>query len=186
MRRVVESFKQQKLRYLAIPLVAFVIQFVVGRLLTPIFGLDLRRVGMLASYLLLFAFLVANRRHPGILVWSVGLLMNVVAILANGGFMPVTTEAATRAGLEGRIAGLQSGDVVPATISILLDRSQTHLWFLSDIFSVRSPRKMVFSIGDILVALGVALTLVQLALNAIRPRVAGAKRGLRMERNPRV
>lgn len=178
MRPILENFRQVKLRYLAIALVAFLVQFAAGRVPTSVFSLDLRRVGLLVSYLLLLAFILINRRHPGILILGMGLLMNLAAILANGGLMPVTGETVTRAGLEEWIAGLQPGDAVPQTMIVLLDRSQTHLWFLSDVLSLHSPFQKVFSVGDIFVAVGILLVLVQLVLRATRPQAtfSGARR----------
>lgn len=171
-RRAGSNFSQVQLKYLFIAPAALVIQIAVSHVPTAIFGIDLRPAGLVTSYLLLFAFLVINRRHLGILILGVGLLMNLAAILANGGFMPTTAEAVMNAGLEDRIAGLESGDIVPQTTIVLLDKSQIRLWFLSDILSIRSPLKRVFSVGDIFVVVGVVLILVQLVLNAIMLRSA--------------
>ncbi len=166
MRHALDKFMNVKLKYPILPLLAFLVQFLASRLSGSLSELDVRRAGLLLSYLLLIVFLAFNRRYLGMLVVAAGLLMNMAAILANGGLMPVSAGTAISAGQEEQIAVLQSGDVVPGTNIVLLDRSQTRLWLLSDIFSIRFPFKGVFSIGDIFVLVGAVLVVVQLALCA--------------------
>ena len=47
----------------------------------------------LATYFLLGAFLVANRRIPGVLIIALGGALNFVAIATNGGVMPADPDA---------------------------------------------------------------------------------------------
>lgn len=175
---IVSNFNQVKLRYLFIAPIALFVQVTVSHLVTSIFGIDLRPAGLTASYVLLLAFLAINRKNPAVLVFGSGIVMNLAAILANGGFMPTTPEAVMNAGLGDRIAGLAPGGVVPQTTIMLLDQPQIRLWFLSDILSLRSPLQRVFSIGDILVVVGVVLMLVRLVFSGITKRVSepGSKR----------
>jgi hypothetical protein len=154
------------LRYLFLPVVAYGLQVISVRVPAVALSTELSRIGIVISYLLLLAFVMANWRHLAILVIGLGLAMNFAAILANGGFMPVTVEAAIRSGYEETIAGLQIGETVPMTISVLLERSATHLWFLSDIFSIRSPLKYMFSVGDVLIATSGVFLLGQAALSS--------------------
>jgi len=83
--------------------------------------------------------------------------MNLLVMVANGGFMPITLEALQRAGLERLAPSSEMGARLVATKDILLPRNQTHLWFLSDIFALPSswPISSVFSAGDVALALGV-------------------------------
>ena len=52
----------------------------------------IRRFIFPSSYLLLLAFVVLNRRRIGFLVIGAGMLLNFLAIVSNGGLMPVTPE----------------------------------------------------------------------------------------------
>ena len=102
------------------------------------------------SMLLLAAWLVVNRHIPGMQFMAAGLLLNLVALAANGGYMPVTPEAVQMAGVR-----LDFGADGRYNNSILLLASQTNLWLLTDIIPI--PFAGVFSIGDVLLTLGVAI-----------------------------
>jgi len=106
----------------------------------------------LTSYVLLAWFVVLNRRRVGVSIAGLGLGLNLVAIAANGGFMPASRKALALAGIA------YSGDT--HNNSAVID-THTHLRFLGDIFAVPSwmPAANVFSIGDLLIAAGVAALL---------------------------
>lgn len=141
-----------RLRYAWLVLVAVALQaLVVYNVVGPTLGgLPLSGLLDVASTLLALGVLWPNRRLPGLWVVGLGLLANLAAIAANGGWMPVAPEA---------LAGL--GRAVPAmgtklygAENIVLPRAATRLWWLSDVFVVRFPVPSVFSAGDVLVALG--------------------------------
>jgi MFS family permease len=110
--------------------------------------------GFVAAYLLLFLFLGANYRVPGMQVAAVGIGLNTLAVFLNSGQMPIWAGAYAAAGFppggiandpfhflisSGTVADFVArggifGDVVPLPIPIIRD---------------------VVSIGDILLALGV-------------------------------
>jgi hypothetical protein len=106
----------------------------------------------LTSYALLAWFVVLNRRRPGLSIAGLGMGLNLVAIAANGGFMPASRTALAMAGIA------YSGDTHNNSAVI---GTHTHLRFLGDIFAVPSwmPAANVFSIGDLLIAAGVAALL---------------------------
>jgi hypothetical protein len=110
----------------------------------------------LASYGGLLVFAAFNLRTLGIAVASLGMTCNALAIAANGGYMPARRAALAAAGVQ------YSGD--SAANSHLIDGS-TRLGFLGDLFAVpRSvPLANVFSVGDLLIAAGLAL-LIALAM----------------------
>ncbi|MGC9360129.1 MAG: DUF5317 domain-containing protein [Anaerolineae bacterium] len=97
-------------------------------------------------------FCAANWRVPGIPLLGLGLLLNGVAILANGGAMPASMQALRMAGLastpEEVAASIASNSVVIT--------SDTPLWFLGDIWCIPAslPFSNVFSLGDITLGLG--------------------------------
>jgi len=107
----------------------------------------------LASLALLLLAVALNRDLPGIRLLGLGLFLNLLVIAANGGLMPISLEAARRAGLFDVIAALQAtGRHRHMT---LMDEG-TQLWFLGDtiVLGYPLPSATVFSAGDILVALG--------------------------------
>jgi hypothetical protein len=132
----------------------------------------LYEVGSVAAVLLLVAFLARNSALPGIPLVALGLLLNLVAVAANGA-MPVSAWAAQRTGIDlSRIAaGLDARHQVA-------DASTT-LRPLTDVVPVPVPGfREVLSPGDLLVAAGLALLLVTALLwgqplRARRPGSAG-------------
>jgi hypothetical protein len=109
---------------------------------------------LLGSYGLLVGVILANRRLPGVPIIGLGLLLNYAVIFANGGYMPVSPDALERAGLTHLMTSSEAGARITAAKDVLLHREQTILWVLSDIFSLPPPIRVVFSIGDVFLALG--------------------------------
>jgi hypothetical protein len=101
------------------------------------------------TYLVAAGVLWANRRVPWL--WTVGLgaLSNGLTIAINGGTLPARPEALRTAGLGGAIDGFANSGAL----------SHPRLWFLGDVFALpaRFPLANVFSVGDLLILLGVAL-----------------------------
>ena len=93
-----------------------------------------------------------NRSTPGFLVLGVGLLLNTIVILANGGHMPASLQALQGAGIATSQAAFEAGRT--ANSSVMND--STLFWFLGDVFWVPQtlPLANVFSIGDVFIALG--------------------------------
>ncbi|HID87671.1 MAG TPA: hypothetical protein EYP55_09900 [Anaerolineae bacterium] len=129
--------------------------------------LDPRSWLLTLSYLLLFLVVWGNRRLSGMVIVGLGLLMNFVVIMANGGFMPITPEVLRRAGHADLAPRLESGALVSGTKDIVLTREETRLWILSDIFVIPSPLPLAsaFSPGDLFIALGI-FVLLQEAMGA--------------------
>jgi hypothetical protein len=82
---------------------------------------------------------------------ALGAISNLAAISANGGFMPASREALTTAGFS---------DEGEHTNSIVLENPA--LEPLTDIFALPAglPFANVFSIGDVLIALGIVVVIV--------------------------
>ena len=106
----------------------------------------LLRVVHLATYGMLFTFLWVNRRIPGLWIVAAGGVLNFIAIAANGGVMPAGPAAVRSAGIEVGAEFVNSGV-----------QEHPRLLFLGDIWSIPQawPLATVFSIGDVLIALGV-------------------------------
>jgi hypothetical protein len=97
-----------------------------------------------ASYGLLVVAALLNRRITGVPVVAAGMCLNLAAILANGGTMPVSYDAMRGAG---RV------DVVHANSTAMSDPSLPWLvdrWVAPDWL----PLANVFSAGDVVIALG--------------------------------
>jgi hypothetical protein len=120
------------------------------------------RVLHLGSYVLAAAFLVMNRRIPGLRVIAVGALCNVAAITANGGQMPASAGALRAAGETVKTTGFINSGVV----------AHPKLLVLGDIFAI--PRWMplhnVFSVGDVCIVVGATI-----AIHVLCRRPAGAR-----------
>ncbi len=106
----------------------------------------------LASYALLLGFAALNVRRPGIALTGAGIVLNTVVIAANGGYMPASPWALQVAGL--------AGDAAVHNNSAVAD-GHARLLALGDVFAVPAwvPVANVFSIGDVLIAAGVATLL---------------------------
>ncbi len=102
----------------------------------------------LGTYLLAAAFVVLNWRIPGVPIVAVGGLLNGVTIALNGGTLPASASALRRAGFDPDEEGFVNSGVVDAPV----------LPWLGDVFAWPEPLPFanVFSVGDIVVVLGVA------------------------------
>ncbi|MBC7238062.1 MAG: DUF5317 domain-containing protein [Chloroflexi bacterium] len=118
-----------------------------------------RSLFLLTSYGVLIVVILANRRLPGMCLIGLGLLLNLTVMVANGGFMPVAPEALAKAGLSGLALGQEAGARLRATKDILLPREMTRLWPLSDVFAIPPPLGSVFSLGDLVLAIGLFVLL---------------------------
>ena len=112
--------------------------------MTDDFGLG----ALVLSNLLVLAFILVNRTLPGVLIAGMGLVLNLLVISANGA-MPVSEDAAHAAGAE----RLEISE--EALKHVRLD-DDTQLGFLGDVIPVPWPG-MVLSIGDIVLAAGIAV-----------------------------
>ena len=113
----------------------------------------------LASYALLLAALVANRRLWPIWIAAVGVVMNFAVIAANGGAMPAD-RSLVRA--SGQVQALKLAEAGRYPTHRFID-SDTRLAFLADRYLLPRPypRPSVFSPGDVLITLGVVLMIFQ-------------------------
>lgn len=105
----------------------------------------------IASTAAVLLVVLRNIRVPGFAVIALGAGLNLLAILANGGYMPADPDALATAGLEPG-----SG----ATNSVVTDNAV--LYPLTDIFALPSfmPFANVFSIGDVIIGVGIVVAIV--------------------------
>lgn len=117
----------------------------------------------LVSYGLLVVAVVLNRRITGVLLVGLGMGLNVAAIVANGGTMPVLPHAMRSAGAD-YVTRANSTAAPEPRLSWLVDRWAAPDWV---------PLANVFSIGDVVIALG-AFVLVVVAMGVREPGAASA------------
>ena len=104
----------------------------------------------LGSTIATLAAVVRNVGIPGLVLVVMGTISNLAAIVANGGVMPADPGAARLAGIEhGR--GFSNSAIV----------GDPALRPLTDVFALPSPIPLanVFSVGDVLIGLGVAIAI---------------------------
>lgn len=109
----------------------------------------------LLSMAMLVVWVALNRGVPGMALITAGVLMNTAAIAANGGYMPVEPLAAQYAG---RLDGYPTSGLPVDNNSLATDEG-VRLWLLTDIFPLPAgiPLANVFSLGDILLTVGIAI-----------------------------
>jgi hypothetical protein len=123
----------------------------------------------LLSHLLLLVFVWRNRRLVGIQIVGLGILCNLLVILANGGFMPITPETLIRIN-PGTTLGINPGTTLGIwqhgfhygfSKDVILLRGVTNLWALSDVLVLPPPFPWptAFSLGDLMIAGGIVVLL---------------------------
>ena len=103
----------------------------------------------IASYGCLVVVAFANRHMFGMPIAAAGMLLNLAAILANGGHMPALPSAMRDAGLA--FSGVHNNSVADASPNLawFVDRWAAPHWV---------PFGNVYSVGDVLIAIGVMVT----------------------------
>ncbi len=150
------------LRSAWLALLALVLQWPLLRAPTgPAQSLRIQQALFLLSHLLLLVFIWQNCRLAGIRIVGLGVICNLIAIVANGGFMPITPPTLVQINpsttLERWPMGLHYGH----SKDLILARSDVRLWALSDILVVPPPFPWptAFSVGDLLIAVGIVVLL---------------------------
>jgi hypothetical protein len=113
-------------------------------------------LSLVSSQILLLVFCWLNRRLAGIWILAFGTALNLVVIVANGGFMPISPDTAGHLVSPGTLQALPAGSRFGYGKDILLLPENTSLVFLSDQFLLPEwcPYQVAFSGGDILIAAG--------------------------------
>jgi hypothetical protein len=126
---------------------------------------------MIASYVVLWIVVWKNRRLPGMWVVLVGVTFNLIAVAANGGYMPIPPGALARIGAGEAAYQMPAGSIVPGSKDVLLSPQQARFWMLGDIWVIPEPfpRPTATSIGDWLLVIGVFLFIVRTARSAELP-----------------
>ena len=132
--------------------------FLSGLLIQVILFADVvtERIGALgapiyvASTGLVLLAVVANRAIPGMLVVALGAASNLAAIIANGGYMPASVSAMEALGKVSKTVYSNSAVLPEPALAPLTDIFALPPWL---------PWANIFSIGDVLIGLGVVLVI---------------------------
>ena len=147
----IENLASVELRWSGAIMAGLVVQLVLfSETVSQVVG-DLGPVLYVASTALVLAAVVRNRAIPGIPVVIAGAACNFAAIVTNGGFMPA-----------GRGALEALGKAMPTAYTNSSAVPDPVLWPLTDIFALPRwlPAANIFSAGDVLIGIGIALTIV--------------------------
>lgn len=148
-----------RLRFVALLFLAVIVRFATEAGLTAGIGLvDVLRLPLFTfAFGLLLVGLWANRGLPGLSIAFIGILSNALAILANGGYMPVWLPSLVAAGFE--------PDAISSPFYRVLTGGPTAEFFLQagpigDILPIPIPFvRNVASIGDLFLTAGLAFFL---------------------------
>jgi hypothetical protein len=121
----------------------------------------LRSLLLVAAYPVGAVFLAANWQLPGMPLVTLGAALNLLAITVNSGVMPASPSALAGAGLGVQEPGFQNSTAL----------AEPRLAFLGDVFHLPAswPLSNVFSVGDILIALGIAWALHRICRSRLAP-----------------
>lgn len=136
---------------------SFILQFIVIMLIRK----GLLHAGIiiyvlhLIMYILLFYFVYLNRQYLFIVLMGIGFLLNAIPIFLNGGSMPVSLETCRKVGLVVNLTKLGMYNAI---------NSGTKLWILGDIIPKNFITREVISIGDIVIAVGLMLFMINIMI----------------------
>jgi hypothetical protein len=142
-----------RLKWAGLAITALLVQ--VALFTEPVYvaAADLIPLIYMASTGVVLLVIVRNlRRAPGLVIVALGACSNLAAIAANGGYMPATPEAL---GLSGPVTTTtyhaNSVTTPDPALAVLVDRFSLPDWV---------PFSNVFSIGDVLIGLGIVVVMV--------------------------
>lgn len=137
---------------------AFVPQFLIFNFLPVSSHITRELVSLILvlSQLPLFFFVWFNRRIPAFWLLGLGLALNFVVIVLNGGLMPISPELVSRLLSDAPPGFWQVGERLGSGKDVVLEIGRTNLYFLSDRFSLPDwmHYRVAFSLGDVLIATG--------------------------------
>ncbi len=111
---------------------------------------DLGPALYVGSTLLVVVAVLRNLAIPGIPLVAVGAASNLAAIVANGGFMPASPAAMAALGKQAPTIYSNSAVVVQPALAALTDVFALPAWL---------PFHNIFSVGDVILAVGVAIAI---------------------------
>ncbi len=122
---------------------------------------SLAPAALIASQVGLLLFVILNFKIPGFWLLIIGLGLNLIVILCNGGLMPISPATATTIFPNAPAGAMVLGERLGTGKDILLAVEQTRLWVLSDRFLIPYGQGyfVAFSLGDLFVTSGIVWVL---------------------------
>ena len=144
-----ERLESLRLRWIWLALAGLVVQLVLFSPLMP--GALAQSAGpalYVASTVAALAFVARNLRVPGLAIVALGAASNLAVIVANGGTMPASRAALEAVGRAGIGGYANSRELASPLLAPLGDVFALPAWL---------PLANVFSIGDVLIGIGIAI-----------------------------
>lgn len=161
-----KNLENSYIRGLSLVLFAFLLRFLVN---SPDLAKDFN-IGFLINYfpilnilayIILFVFAYLNRRLTSIKFFALGVLLNAIPIILNGGKMPFEIKEAKKFGIAETLINLSK----EGSANIPSNRNAI-LWPLGDLIPLRGIRfYKLFSIGDIVLFFSLALLISELMVD---------------------
>jgi hypothetical protein len=153
-----KNLDSTKIKGLYLVFIAFFIEFLIVILITKnlLIKGSITFILDLIMYVLLILFTYLNRRSIPIIIIAIGFMLNALPIFLNSGAMPVDVNATVKAGL---YPSVEDAKIAHEGLYTIID-SNTKLWFLGDIIPKTFLRRVVLSIGDIVIGIGLMLFVV--------------------------
>lgn len=108
------------------------------------------------QYISILLLVAINHRYKGLIVLGIGEFLNVLVIFSNGGRMPIAPVALNSSS---PMVQYLSAGLVPHYV---IQSDTSHLTFLGDILPIAFPVNALYSIGDIVIAVGLLIFTAQL------------------------
>lgn len=151
LRGRLERLGEVRVRWASVAVVGLVVQLALfSGPVTRIVG-DAGPPIYVASTAVVLAVVLANLQLPGLALVALGAASNLIAIVANGGYMPTSPEALAAIGKS--LGSEYSNSSVGGSVALAP---------LTDIYALPAwlPMANVFSIGDVLLGAGIAIAIV--------------------------
>jgi len=153
-----QPYRVYELKWPALVLAAFIPQYFA--FFNPITRTELSgnlvSILLVSSLIILLAFSLLNILKISFLPITLGFLLNFLVITLNGGLMPISPDTVRKL-LPGQDTQWFIGQRLGYGKDIILQPEMTRLWFLSDRYMLPEwlHYPVVFSLGDMFIALGV-------------------------------
>ncbi len=151
-------YRAYELKVPGLVLLAFIPQFV-AFYVPAAHTLSDRLVSILfvSSIVILLIFSLFNIRKTSFWPISIGFFLNALVIILNGGWMPISPDVVQKVNPNAPEGSWAVGQRLGYTKDFVLAPGATRLWFLSDRFTLPASiqYQVAFSLGDVLIALGV-------------------------------